>query len=64
MIKNYIISHGHVNYIRAMRMKKFRSKTVRLQISTGSVLKAIWTDKLEHENYCFFSASKQTFGSS
>jgi len=64
MINNYIIGHGHGNYIRALRMKQFRSKTVRLEISTGRELKATWIDKLQHGNYCFFSASKQKFGSS
>ena len=34
--------------------KKFRSKTVRSEISTERELKAIWNDKLEHQNVAFF----------
>lgn len=44
-------------------MKKIRSETVRLEISTGRELKPIWNDKLEHENIASFRRARKDFGS-
>ena len=43
-------------------MKTFRSKTVRLEISTGRELKAIWTENLEHENITSFRRASNNMG--
>lgn len=43
--------------------KKFRSKTVRLEISAGRELKATCNDKLEYENIASFPRASKDLGS-